>query len=350
MLKPARILAAATLLTAAPALAQTPLPPGIWTNTEDVYFAEEEGRERSSEVMLEVAEDGRWRAIDAFGEAQGEWSDAPIAGLARRDGGSGWQVSGSEIRKARRFSCWVSVRKFAGKPDGSADWSFTRGLASFDQGGRVFVPGNGEAPDVTFRLRNVTWPAGSRNRPSLVLYVHKDDPVRAESYSWASPDADLIGINLRWVQGSCGLAETGASAGTDAGLDPSLVAAGETWLSHYEAGDWEGLRALYTDDAVLMTQGQEKIEGADNIVAFLQRLANMGASVTFQFKPEEALVENELGFVTALYRMDIAFPGRDPAVVTGRSLLIYKRVDGQWKLWRDIDNLAPDVTPESFPQ
>jgi hypothetical protein len=188
------------------ALAQDRLPPGIWTNTEDVYFAKEEGRKKAEETSFEVAEDGRWRRIDAFGEPLGDWSDAPIEGLARRDGGSGWEVSGSELRQARPFSCWLSARKFAAKPDGGADWTFTRGLTAFDQGGRVFVPGNGDAPDVTLRLRNVTWAAGSRNRPSLVLYVHKDDPVRAESYSWASPDADLIGINVRWVQGSCSLA------------------------------------------------------------------------------------------------------------------------------------------------
>ncbi|MFN3865002.1 MAG: hypothetical protein ACK4RT_12055, partial [Erythrobacter sp.] len=65
------------------------------------------------------------------------------------------------------------------------------------------IPGHGEAPDLSIRLRNVTWAKGSRNKPSLVLYVHKDDPERAESYSWASPDASLVGINLRWVQASC---------------------------------------------------------------------------------------------------------------------------------------------------
>ncbi|MFM7404392.1 MAG: hypothetical protein ACKO1N_09980 [Erythrobacter sp.] len=65
------------------------------------------------------------------------------------------------------------------------------------------ILGKGEAPDVSIRLRNVTWARGSRNKPSLVLYVHKDDPERAESYSWASPDASLVGINLRWMQGSC---------------------------------------------------------------------------------------------------------------------------------------------------
>lgn len=202
-------LAAIALASAAPAVAQESLPPGIWTNTEDSYFAEEEGRERRADIAIEVATDGRWRFIDAFGKAQGDWNSGPITGLSRREGGPGWQIEGSELRKARHFSCWVSARKFAAKPDGSADWTFTRGLETHDQGGRVFVPGNGEAPDVTFRLRNVTWAKGSRNRPSFVLYVHKADPVRAESYSWASPDAELIGINLRWVQGSCGLVEDG---------------------------------------------------------------------------------------------------------------------------------------------
>ncbi|MEM7688879.1 MAG: hypothetical protein AAF291_07635 [Pseudomonadota bacterium] len=201
-------LASAALFLSAPAFAQNPLPPGVWTNIEDVYFAREEGREKAPEIMIEVSEEGEWRRIDAFGAAQSEWRRDAIPGLSRREGGSGWQVGASELRKARAFSCWVSTRKFAAKPDGSEAWTFTRGLNTYDQGGRVFVPGKGQAPDVTFRLRNVTWAKGSRNRPSFVLYVHKDDPVRAESYSWASPDADLVGINLRWVQGSCSLTAT----------------------------------------------------------------------------------------------------------------------------------------------
>lgn len=212
MAKIAPCAALLSLVLSAPALAVDRLPPGIWTNAEDAYFAEEEGRERPPEIAVEVASDGRWRKIDAFGVAQSEWTDADIPGLSVRDGGSGWEISGSELRRARIFSCWMSARKFAGKPNGSADWTFTRGLTTFDQGGRVRVSGAGEAPDVTFRLRNVTWAKGSRNRPSLVLYVHKEDPDRAESYSWASPDASLIGINLRWVQGSCGLVEEEAAS------------------------------------------------------------------------------------------------------------------------------------------
>ena len=203
-------LLAASLL-ALPLSAQEPesLPPGIWTNTEDEYFAEEEGREKPEWIGLEIADDGRWRRVNALREPQGDWQVGPVPEVSPRAGG-GWNWRESEIRQAREWFCWISVRKFAGKPDGSDDWTFQRNLANFDQGGRIFMPGNGEAPDVSIRLRNVTWAKGSRNKPSLVLYVHKDDPVRAESYSWAAPEATMIGINLRWVQASCSRTESQA--------------------------------------------------------------------------------------------------------------------------------------------
>lgn len=137
-------------------------------------------------------------------------------------------------------------------------------------------------------------------------------------------------------------------AAIEADQAAKLAAAGERWRTLYEAGEWEELRTLYTDDAVLMTADQQKLVGADNIVAFLQRLSNAGATVQFRFAPEETAVESGLGFVTAKYRMDIAFSGRDPVVVAGRSFLVYKWTADGWKLWRDMDNFAPDVTPEDF--
>ena len=90
------------------------------------------------------------------------------------------------------------------KPDGSDDWTRAVDLKLHDQGGRVQFGGGvtGTAP-VVLRMRNVIWPSGP-SRPSLVLYVHKPDAFdRAESYSWADPDAKRIGINLRWMQASC---------------------------------------------------------------------------------------------------------------------------------------------------
>ncbi|WP_296719902.1 nuclear transport factor 2 family protein [Erythrobacter sp.] len=342
-----RLLAALALV--APAAAQaddSTLAPGIWTNTEDAHFAEEAGRPRPEPVLIEVGGDGRWRAVHPSGAALGGWQAGPIPGLAKQTSGSGWQVNASEIRRAAPFTCWVSARKFAAKPDGTPDWTFASGLETFDQGGCVNVPGEGIAPDVTIRLRNVTWAKGSRNKPSLVLYVHKDDPARAESYSWASPHASLIGINLRWVQASCSRADAPPPVGEAAYA--SLVAAGQRWKELYEAGNWQALRSLYADDAVLMTQASPKITGADAIVQFLGRLGQAGGSAVIDFAPEEATADGGYGFVTAKYRMDVTLPGQPASTVVGRSMLVYKWVDGRWLLWRDMDNFAPDATAETM--
>ncbi len=131
-----------------------------------------------------------------------------------------------------------------------------------------------------------------------------------------------------------------------------LAAVGERWRTLYQAQDWDALRTLYTDDAVLMTQGQQKIVGADNIISFLRRLPDAGATVQFQFENEEVDAGGRYtyvnGFVTAKYMMTITFPGQEPVQVAGRSFLVYKWVNGDWKLWRDMDNFAPDVTPDDF--
>lgn len=342
-----RLVAAFALIAPAAARADDhALAPGIWTNTEDAQFAEEEGRTRPDPVLIAVGADGRWRNIDAFGTPQGDWQAGAIPGLAKRTSGSGWQVNASEIRRANPFTCWVSARKFAAKPDGTPDWTFASGLESFDQGGRVVVPGEGMAPDLTIRLRNVTWAKGSRNKPSLVLYVHKDDPERAESYGWASPDASLVGINLRWMQASCSRADAPPPTGEAARA--SLVAAGQRWKELYEAGNWQALRSLYADDAVLMTQASPKITGADAIVQFLGRLGQAGGSAEINFAAEEAMADGAYGFVTAKYRMDITLPAQPRSTAAGRSMLVYKWVDGRWLLWRDMDNFAPDATPDTM--
>ncbi len=125
-----------------------------------------------------------------------------------------------------------------------------------------------------------------------------------------------------------------------------LAAAGDNWNALYAAGDWVALRKLYTDDAWLMSDKAPAAKGADAIIAYLRRYRDMGASVTFRFEPEDIRVDGKLGTVVAKYWMTAQIPGRPQVRTAGRSLLIYRRVDGQWKLWRDMDNTTPDVAAE----
>ncbi len=121
-------------------------------------------------------------------------------GITFRDAAGNFQ----DYRRAKSYTCWVSAPKLAKKADGSTDWAFMPGLKIHDQGGRVWTQTDEAAPTkIGLKLRSVVWPSGS-NKPALTLYVYKpEDADKAVSYAWADPEAKLIGINLRWMQGSC---------------------------------------------------------------------------------------------------------------------------------------------------
>lgn len=192
---------------AAPALAAAaPLPPGIYTNEEEVYFDKEAERPAAPWIGVAVAADGKVAFVDLFGKtvaatAHKALVQSKTAGRVRMTLSDG-RVT--ELRRARTATCWGAAPKAVKKANGSEDWAGARDLKLHDQGGRVsFGGGTTGAPEVVLRMRNVIWPSGP-SRPSLVLYVHKPDaPDKAVSYSWADPSAKMIGINLRWMQASC---------------------------------------------------------------------------------------------------------------------------------------------------
>jgi hypothetical protein len=195
--------------------------PGIYTNEEQAYFEAEAGRVPPPWVGVSIIRDAkgvyRYQPIDRFAQPIGDPDRARQWPTAGRGGKANGKRSGDiylrhgntdlVLRRARPATCWVAIPKDKPKPDGSPDWLFVRDVKLHDQGGRATIGGgdSGAAPLVV-RLRNVIWPAPTTNKPSIVLYIHKpDQPDRAESYAWADPGVARIGINLRWMQASCGI-------------------------------------------------------------------------------------------------------------------------------------------------
>jgi hypothetical protein len=222
---------------------------GVFTNEEQVYFEREAGRAPPPWVGVRVDSRGdgsvRLRTVDAFGRPGVEDQVMRLTeagGLAvvttgqcvrrfRLEGAALTEASSAQCRspaaltgvsprgltmrladgrtldlqRARPFVCWVAVRKAAKKPDGADDWAFERGVRVHDRGGRATVGADEAATQpVTIRMRNVEWREGP-NQPSLVLYMHRADPDRAEGYAWADPSARRVGVNLRFAQASCTL-------------------------------------------------------------------------------------------------------------------------------------------------
>jgi hypothetical protein len=193
--------------------------PGIYTNEEQVYFEKEAGRTPPEwlSVRAAIADDGiQFSPLDSYGKPSNRTKELTVKlsengqavsfdEIRFRNGGQSYT-----LRRARPASCWVAIRKENPKVSGKEDWHFASDVKLHDQGGRARAGGaeTGAQP-LIIRMRNVVWPANkdgtpSKNRPSLVLYVHKaEDPDHAESYVWADPGATRIGINLRWMQASC---------------------------------------------------------------------------------------------------------------------------------------------------
>lgn len=185
-----------------------PLAPGIYSNEEQAYFAKEQGKAAVPVVMIRVDNNQHMESVDAFGSPSNLSIDRmTFSNNANTIEGVLPDGTKLELRRARPATCWVAVLKDKPKADGSPDWHFVRDIKLHDQGGRARVGGDASgAQEVNIRMRNVIWPPPTTNKPSIVLYIHKADQLdRAESYSWADPGAARIGINLRWMQASCGI-------------------------------------------------------------------------------------------------------------------------------------------------
>ncbi|MEO9633313.1 MAG: hypothetical protein ABJF89_06765 [Parasphingorhabdus sp.] len=226
------------------------LLPGTFSNEEQVYFDKDAGRKAAPWMSLRISiDDGNLmlEQIDAKGKAIVDAQEIAVSNTGKRSLISvghcgryfdrtegGWTYSamqnrmacqqafqiiaitresitlqlnnGTEtiLKRARPVTCWAAIPKSKAKEDGDTDWLFSKDLKLHDQGGRVTVGGGDSGAEaVTLRMRAVHWPPPSTNRPSMVLYIHKDDPDRAASYSWADIDASRVGLNLRWMQASC---------------------------------------------------------------------------------------------------------------------------------------------------
>lgn len=130
----------------------------------------------------------------------------------------------------------------------------------------------------------------------------------------------------------------------------AVVAHGREWKRLYEAGDIAGLRPLYEPDAILMTNGAPILKGVDAILAYLGRLKASGGRATIDFAPEDVTVEGDRATLIAKYWLTIMPTAGAPIDARGRSFLVLKKGrDGAWRLWRDIDNVAPDVTAAERP-
>ena len=103
----------------------------------------------------------------------------------------------------------------------------------------------------------------------------------------------------------------------------------------FDAGDAAAVAALYADDAVILPPGPEMMKGKSAIQKFWKGAAEQlgnGKLTTVDVKPLGSERAQEIGTFTFRTK------GSQPQEITGKYVVVWEKVGGEWKLATDIWN------------
>ena len=126
-----------------------------------------------------------------------------LLGRRHRLDAEGLRVGEVLHRRVRYFTGWIAMRRAGLGPaaDGDADWVFASGLRAHGEGQLVPLLDGARPTGYAVQLERLTY--RSRSQPSvpvLKLGIVEQSSGDTVAYSWTGPDADRIGLNLRWIQ------------------------------------------------------------------------------------------------------------------------------------------------------
>ncbi len=120
----------------------------------------------------------------------------------------------------------------------------------------------------------------------------------------------------------------------------AMEASNALFVKAWEKKDGAGMAARYTADAQVLPTGSEPIKGNPAIKAFWQTAIDAGPGTTAKFTTVEAEQHGDTAIEVGQAEM---FDASGKSVDVVKYIVIWKKIDGQWKMHRDIwnTNLAP---------
>ena len=114
------------------------------------------------------------------------------------------------------------------------------------------------------------------------------------------------------------------------------------WNDSWAAGSAEAIGSFYAQDAIMLPPGSGPVVGRDSIQAHYARDMAMapGGGITMI----EAFADGEYGYERGTYTVATA---EGEQLDEGKYLAVWRLVDGEWKIYRDIFNSS---VPESMPE
>jgi uncharacterized protein (TIGR02246 family) len=120
--------------------------------------------------------------------------------------------------------------------------------------------------------------------------------------------------------------------------EAAIRKAAAEWEAAFNAGDGAAVAALYSYDATILPDGAEPVNGREGIAEFWTTAAAEGA--TDEIKTVEIFDLGDMAVEVGTYKATAA---DGTHLDHGKYMVLHKKVDGEWKLYRDIWNSS--MTP-----
>jgi uncharacterized protein (TIGR02246 family) len=114
-----------------------------------------------------------------------------------------------------------------------------------------------------------------------------------------------------------------------------IDAVNANWVEFFNKGDFAGVASLYTEDATAFPPGSGMVKGRAAIGAMWKNMAEKVTDpqlTTLDVKPLGPSAAREIG------TFSLKMKGPTPQEVTGKYVVVWEKVGGDWKLAADIWN------------
>ena len=115
----------------------------------------------------------------------------------------------------------------------------------------------------------------------------------------------------------------------------------DKWAAATLAGDLTAILPLMTDDAVFLTAGNVPMRRED----FIEKFQSMAGAVEVDARSnvQELTVNGDIAVCWNLIEVKVTpLAGGETMKRAGNTLTVFRQgSDGQWRLWRDANMLAP---------
>ena len=115
----------------------------------------------------------------------------------------------------------------------------------------------------------------------------------------------------------------------------AIEAANAKWIELFDKGDFDGVAQLYTVDSIAIPPGSAMVKGRAAIGKMLKSTAEQVSTpklTTLEVKRLGPNAIREIGTYSMMTK------GSSPKEVSGKYLVVWERIRGDWKLAADIWN------------